>query len=234
MDVNSVIELSRDITHTDDIQITDTKALRYLNIVYHTIANRIIEDINEDYFWDVFTTDTILNQNEYTFNEATATTNWMNKIQRVEVKWKSTDEFSTLIEADTLASYKTSEWRINNKLSTDEWFFDIKDWSIFIYPAPTEAVEAWMRVQSTITLQDLVLWGAESTIFPRNSDLRGYHQILSVWMKQYIYSQQGLTNEKNDSINEFNQKLTQMISNIKDRYNNPVEAILPNAINLKT
>jgi hypothetical protein len=52
-------------------------------------------------------------------------------------------------------------------------------------------------------------------------------------MKQYIYSQQGLTNDKNDSINEYNQKKEEMLDTIRDRFFNPVITQLPNAYNLK-
>jgi len=52
-------------------------------------------------------------------------------------------------------------------------------------------------------------------------------------MKQYIYSQQGLTSDKNDSINEYKAALDDMLETVKDRFFNPVVAVLPNSINLK-
>jgi len=64
----------------------------------------------------------------------------MKKIQRIQIKWVATDDFQSLIPSDTLASYPTSTDRINTNFSTSEGFFDIKDGSYFIYPAPAEAV----------------------------------------------------------------------------------------------
>ena len=52
-------------------------------------------------------------------------------------------------------------------------------------------------------------------------------------MKQFIFSQQGLTNEKNDAINEYNNGLNDLLDTLKDRYFNPVVTQLPNAYNLK-
>lgn len=230
--VDDVITLARTLTHTDSEQVTDSDALLYANIVYHNIANAVIE-IDEDYFWDIFTTSPVVDQNEYTFAVATSTSPWMKKIQRVQIKWASTDSYTNLVSSDTLANYPTSTGRLNTNLSTNEGFFDIKDGSYFIYPAPTEAINNWLEIQATSTLIDLVAWGAENTIFPRNSELRDYHQLISIGMKQYIYSQQGLTNDKNDSINEFNIKLEKMLDTVKDRFFNPVITQLPNAINLK-
>ncbi len=232
MDVNSIIGLARTLTHTDEEQITDANALLYANIVYHDLANAIME-IDEDFFWDIFITTPIVWQNEYTFAKWSSTTRWMKKIQRIQIKWADTDSFQTLMNSDTLANYPTTTDRLNTQISTDNGFFDIKDGSYFIYPAPTEAVTSGLEVQATTTLIDLLLTDTEEDIFPRNSDLRDYHQIISIGMKQYIYSQQGLTNDKNDSINEYNQKKEEMLDTIKDRFFNPVITQLPNAYNLK-
>ena len=232
--VDDIITLSRTLTHTDSDQVTDANALIYLNIVYHNIANAVME-IDEDYFWDIFSVDpwTVADQNEYTFAVATSTTPWMKKIQRIQIKWTSTDDFQSLISSDTLANYPTTTDRLNTNLSTDEGFYDIKDGSYFIYPAPAESVTWGLEIQATSTLIDLVAWGAESLVYPRNSELRDYHHVLAIGMKQYIYSQQGLTNDKNDSINEYKQALEEMLETVKDRFFNPVITQLPNAINLK-
>jgi len=70
--VDDVITLARTLTHTDSEQVTDSDALLYANIVYHNIANAVME-IDEDYFWDIFTTSPVIGQNEYTFAVATST-----------------------------------------------------------------------------------------------------------------------------------------------------------------
>jgi len=64
----------------------------------------------------------------------------MKKIQRVQIKWAATDSYTSLVSSDTLANYPTSTGRLNTNLSTNEGFFDIKDGSYFIYPAPTVAI----------------------------------------------------------------------------------------------
>lgn len=231
--VDNIIALARLQTHTDSNQISDANALIYLNIVYQDFASRIIREVDEDYFWDIFTTSSVLDQNEYTFATATATAAGMKKIQRIQIKWAATDDFTSLIDSDTLANYPTTTDRLDSQLSKDKGFYDIKDGSYFIYPAPGEAVTNGIEVQATSTLIDLIAWGSENTVYPRNSELRDYHHILATGMKQYIYWEQGLTNDKNDSINEYIQKVDEIVNQIKDRHYNPVETQLPNAINLK-
>lgn len=65
MDVSSIVSLARTLTHTDSNQITDADAMTYLNLAYKRIANVITSEIDEDYFWDIFDTDTFANQSEY-------------------------------------------------------------------------------------------------------------------------------------------------------------------------
>jgi len=228
MTVDNILDLARTITHTNDVQVKPTQALQYANIIYQKVANRIISDIDEDFFWDSFLADTAIDRNEYKLQAASATTAWMKKVQRVEVKWASTDTYSSLVNSDTLSNYPTSIGDLNTNLSTEQAFYDIKDGSVFIYPQTTAVIAEWLKIQATVTLIDLVWGWAETTIFPTNQELREYHSIISVGMKQFIYAQQWLVNEKNDAINEFENDLTRMINTIKDRVQTPVVAELPN------
>jgi len=229
MDVSNIIALARTLTHTNDQQVGDTQALEYLNIIYNKIANRIITQIDEDYFWDEFLTTPVIDQNEYTFQWASATTSGMKKITRVEMKWSDWDSYSKLVSADTLSSYSRTTDYLTENISTDEWFFDVKDWSLFIYPAPTEAVSNWLKVQAVITLPDLLTTDVEAAIFPRSSELREYHYALAIWMKQFIYANLWRINEKNDAITEFENELQRIINTVKDRTFAPVVTELPPA-----
>ena len=233
MQVDNIITLSRTLTHTDSDQISDSQALDYLNIVYKKIASEIVMKIDEDYFWDIFETDTVANQNEYVLPLANNLTAWFKKITRVELKYSATDSARTLVSSDTIANYKDTVDRLDNDISTANAFYDIKDGSIFIYPAPKQAVTDWLVINAITTLVDLVSWGSESSIYPNNSELREYHDVLAVWMKQYIFSQQWLINEKNDAINEYRLVLDQLLDTLKDRYFNAVETELPSSYFLR-
>jgi len=228
MEVNAILNLSRLQTHTNDTQMPNATLIDYLNIIYWKVANRIITSIDEDFFWDEFLTDSVVWQNEYVMEIADSTTPWMKKIQRVEMKWASTDTYNTLVWVDTLSNYPTSVGDLNTNLSTEQAFYDIKDGSLFIYPSPSEVVANWIKVQAVITLVDLAVDWLENTIFPTNQELREYHYLLATWIKQYIYSSQWLINEKNDAINEFETELNRVIETIKDRTFAPVVAELPN------
>lgn len=229
MDVNSIITLSRTLTHTDINQISDTQALEYLNIIYKKMSSAIIMKIDEDYFWDEFITSTVANQSEYVLPIASSTTPWFKKILRVELKYRATDSVRKLVSSDTIANYSQTVDQLVSSANQNNAFYDLKDGSIFVYPEPTETVASGLVIGVVTTLADLVSGWSETTIFPDNSELRDYHDILAIWMKQFIFSQQGLTNEKNDAINEFNNGLNELLDTLKDRYFNPVVTQLPNS-----
>lgn len=233
MTVDKLISLARTLTHTNSSQVTGIQALEFINIIYHKVAWAIISRVDEDFFWDTFTADTVANQNEYVMPLASATVAWMDKINRVEVKWASTDTYTTIVWADTLDSYKQrSDAKLQTDISTQDAWFDLRDGSLFLYPKPTNSITGGIKINWIVTLIDLLTGWAENTIFPNNSDLRDYHDVLAIWMKQYIFSLQGLSSEKNDSIQEFQLKLDELISHLKNRSLSSVERPLPNATSL--
>jgi len=73
MTVAELITLIRDQTKTSSTNLSDAKIISYMNIAYHDLENAIVDRVGEDYFWDIFTTDTVVDQNEYTHPVNSAT-----------------------------------------------------------------------------------------------------------------------------------------------------------------
>ena len=227
MQVNDIIALARTLTQTTTTQVGATQWLQFLNIVYRGLANRIVAEVDEGFFWDTFTTDTVVDQNEYPLPIPTSTATWIKKVTRVEVKYLSADSYKTLINADTIQNYDKSDVYTQENQSTQTPFFDLRDGSIFIYPKPTEAITGGLKVSGITTVIDLLAWWAETSVFPRNQDLRDFHHILAIWMKQYIYAFKWKENAKNDAINEFELEANKMIAYLQNRINPAIVAELP-------
>lgn len=68
-----IITMARNLTKAHSTNIDDTTMYQYLNIAYHRMENLIVDKVDEDYFWDIFTASTVADQNEYTLQAATAT-----------------------------------------------------------------------------------------------------------------------------------------------------------------
>lgn len=227
MDVNSIISLARTLTWTNSNQVDDSTAQKFLNLVYHDIEASIESNVNQDYFWDIWTADVNKWQNEYVLESSGSSKEWMNKILRVEVKFKNNDTYRTLVQASTLSNYDRSTDYLEANLHSNEWFFDIKENSIFIYPIPDEDVNAGLKIHATITLPDLQTWDWEDKVFPWNTELRRYHEILAIWMKQYIFALKWQTDLQNNAIQEYRNRKQEILTYLSPRYASPIEADLP-------
>ena len=59
MDIAELIGLTRTLSNVNAEQIDDTTLLQFLNIAYHRMENAIVDRVDEDYFRDIFTADTV-------------------------------------------------------------------------------------------------------------------------------------------------------------------------------
>lgn len=203
-------------SYSEKSDISDSTLTMYLNIEYHKFAKLIKEKVRWDYFYDIFTTDIIENQNEYSFEPSATDNVGIENILSVDVKrW------------DTWYNLKYRDNANNNISLTDKEqyggnMFDIKDSSLFIYPTPTENVVRWLIVQALTGLKDLTLTDTESLIYPWHTELRPYHFILWIGMRQHIFQMQWMYNEKIDAINEYEREVQKALNALKGRYKSSI------------
>lgn len=95
----------RNQTGVSSTNIADSVVIDYLNIAYHKIENEIVDKVDEDYFWDIFTTDTVLSQNEYPLQTSDATTQGVKRIVNVEVKRDDADTYHTLLKPRDISQF---------------------------------------------------------------------------------------------------------------------------------
>ena len=200
--------------------------LKYANVVYKEMQNALIRKVNENYFYDIFTTDTVAGQNEYTLRTADNNDIGMKKIISANIKRKDTDTYYSKLDhsSTALSSQAIDEQKAN---PDQQPFIQIKDGSVFIFPAPTESIVGWLMVEGIVSLIDLVVAGAENTIFPYNSELRDYHKVLAYGIVPYIYGKLKQTNEKVSAKNEYLSELNTMVDELSDRFNNDLQWTLP-------
>lgn len=226
MTVDNLITLLRDQSQTTTSNVDATTILRYVNIAYHTVENEICEKVNEDYFWDIFTTSTVADQNEYVLQANSSTVVGVKKVNRVEVKRKTADEYMEVLRADAIQNYKTSDARLQANASNP--FYEFREGSIFLYPTPTESVTNWLKIYWVKSLIDLVAWSAETTIFPNHSELRQFHQIVALGAIPYVLRHRNVdTSLVNNAQIQYENELYKMITVLNSKYNDPQEILLP-------
>lgn len=180
MTVDNIITLIRNQTGCSSDNIADAVMITYVNIAYHDLENAICDKIDEDYFWDIFETDTVQGQNEYVLQATNSSTQGIKKINRVEVKRDTDDDYHTLTAPDSLSNIKYVDSYAQANQPTSNGKREYRDGSIFLYPAPTESVTDGLRIHAVKALIDLATGGAETTVFPNHSALRQYHQVIAL------------------------------------------------------
>ena len=223
MNASSCITQFRTDTSVDIIQVPDATAVIWMNRVYRDLINIIRQKINEDYFYNEWTTDTVANQREYLMKPRSVSEDWMVKIKWISLKYKSTDDYKKC-RAETLSNLdRDLQWYELNQPQSDPIYI-ISDKSIFIYPQPTEVITNWIIFYWIWDPIDLTSTTAESDIkIPLE-----FHDLLPLWMKQYYYGSSRMINEKNDAKNDYLVARQEMLSNLTDRIVVPVESTMPN------
>lgn len=223
MIVNDILQTWLDLTNTTVDDVTVVQQLRYANLTYHDLENSIINDVREDYFWDIITENTEVNKSEYTLPDLDTSNTWVNRIQRVELKYKSTDTYHTKLRPWTIRNYlNNSTEYVESEISSLDWQYEVKEWSLLVYPAPSEAITWGLKVHVIKTLIDLVSWWAETTVFPNQSKLKHYHILIAIGMKKYIYRQLQKFNEADNAEAEYEREKKKMIDYLNGRITEPL------------
>ena len=230
MTITDLLSLVRYQTYVTSWQMDDDELMIYLNMAYHDLENTIVTDVDENFFYQKWKTNLIDWQNEYTFQESSATSEWFKKILQIEVRRDEDQDDYVVLPHKNIQLFNSAR-DVLESITPESWgFYDIKDSSIFIYPTPTEDVANGLILSGTVNLIDLTTTNdAEIYIFPDHTDLRQFIPLIALWAKQYVYQARGMLNEKNDAKNEFEIEKRKMVKFLSNRDNDAMEVELPNS-----
>lgn len=201
------------IAHTG-INISYDDALQYVQKRRDYIVDTIKEKIHEKYFWDIFTNDTIAWQNEYTLPLADATANGVSNIERVEIKWLSWDRYR-VIQKPTVKPNKSVDELAD--ISREQWFYELNDSSIFIYPTPTESVTGWLYMEATTTLPDITTASISSDFFGDHTELRNYVPLIIDWLCVDLFARARQYDDKAQAQAELDRNIQKMVKTMSNR-----------------
>ena len=150
MDVSTIIAKSRIQTGTSVGQKSDVLMLQDLNIVYKDIFSRLSAK-SKKYTWQRYTTDSVVGQNEYLIPKPVLSETGIKRVLNISIKYSSSSEY---IPCKVYDSSIPLDSAYNN---TEAPYFINRDDSIFVYPAPTQAVENGVMVEWQYLPLDLAL-----------------------------------------------------------------------------
>ena len=214
MTVQEIINRARRLYYTNSVQYTDAQAIEDFNIIYKDLCNSITQEVNEDFFWDIFKTDTAASQSEYTLDTT------VNKVENLSIIYEDWWDYVTVTQRELSSLPFDAEYYQENQNKSNP-FYEIKDESIFIYPYPDDIISNWLKMRAIITPSSLTI--SDTTLLLPDR----YHYIITEWLSQFIYQSRWKISEKNDSINNYNNKKEEMLFQLTDRNNQPTDNILP-------
>ena len=219
MNAQQIIDRALRLTHTNVNDYNPTQSIEDLNLVYQDMVDEIVVVTKGDYFWDTGITDTVVFQNEYVAEKLWISPDDLDikKINKVFVKYKDTDQYKTqLTYQNPWVLDKHPDWyKVNQPVN--EAFFYIQDESVFIFPAPEEAI----------------VWGLELFVIHKPADLTTssteddieiptqFHKVIADGLKTAIYQSQGKLNEAQVAEQDYQRGIQNMVSFMKQRYNQP-------------
>lgn len=217
MNAQQIINRWLRISHTNAVDYPDV--VEELNLTYQDLVDRITQVTKWDYFWDIGKTATVVNQSEYVVEKLGITPDDLDikKINKVFVRYNQTDQYPTLLKYQ-------NPWALDKhpdyyKAEATNPFFYIQDTSIFIYPAPQEAIADAIEIYVIHKPADLTENTTEANIeIPAQ-----YHDIIAYGLAKAILETQGKWNEASVVENEYEKRIREMVAFMKQRYNQPIE-----------
>ena len=226
MNTRQIVDRALRLTHTNTLDYNDVQAMEDVNFAYQELVDDIENGVDEYFFWDLWLTDTVVDQSEYVVEKLWIAPDDLDirKINKFLIKYSTNDTFYTLARFLNPSSLtRDTEWYKVNQPSSDPFWY-IQDNSIFIYPAPTTVVTEGIKLECIHAPADLTISSTSDDIeIPTQ-----FHKVISTGLKQYIYQSQGKLNEQQLAIQDFEREKAKMVSFLKERYDEPVVSVMPN------
>ncbi len=210
MDYEDIVDYA--VEHTG-ININYAKALKYVKKRRNFIVDYIRNKINSRYFYKTSYTNLVSWQQSYDIPQSD-NLGWLLNIKRVEIKYKSTDTYRTLIEWDYRENISDDDLQNNSKS-----MYELRWWKIFIYPTPTESVIEWLFIEWEENLADITVASTEWQIFGGRTELRAFNQVVADGIISDFYASNRQYDDVNYAENEFQKNLSTMIRTISNRWN---------------
>lgn len=238
MNVEEVIQLALDNTHTTSEQVRADLLLRNFNISRKDVGNTIIKDVSENFFQDFWIRDAIADQNngEYPYPEADVDSKGMLKCQALYVKYKYTDQNYIKAEEVNIADLPYDwDWYLVNQPKNQPIYF-IGDNSFFLAPLhsaedlcdinsenPDPSGNSMIKAVGLVKFVDLLITDEEDKmLIPED-----FHDLIALGMEKGIYKSRGNRDEALLSSREYTIEKENMVDTLTNRDESKMIAKVP-------
>lgn len=230
MDFNAIIALALADSHTKAGQVSSTNLASYFNICRNELGNLIIKDVDEDFFFQIWKRDAVVNQEngEYPYPEADSDSAGMLKCNNVYVERKSTGPYHLPAREVKLSQLNHDwSWYLDNQPKSDPIYF-IADESIFIAPQFTAddlpaspSGNAQIKLTGIAKLTNLAAGATEAAVLIPTPER------IAIGMKYWILKSRNLNAAAAAAKQEFDTAKLTMVSELTNRDNSEMCARTP-------
>lgn len=133
--------IARSITNTNSTSYSDADLDVAINTYYDLFATEILASMDEwDFQGEIATTDLVANQQEYVFPSDIL------KIKRIEITYDGTNWYTASPMDINERGYPTDTTTLSGDFTASDPFYDLMDNSIMLYPIPTTAITAGLKI----------------------------------------------------------------------------------------
>lgn len=215
-------------THTNTADYLTTIADIDLDLRYQELVDEIVSVTKWDYFWDKWVTDTVIWQSEYVAEKLGIAPDDLDikKINKVFIKYTSTQtEFTRVVYQNPWVLSEHPDYYATQQANSIPFFY-IQDNSIFIFPAPTEAVTWGLELFVIHKPKEITTSSTEDDIeIPTQ-----FHKLISDGLRIDIFLGQGKEIDAQNAQVRYNNGIKDMVAVMKQRYNQPIikKNVIPN------
>lgn len=224
MNVDEILTQARFSTHLTATQMPVLDGMRVMNIVYQDLVGRIIAEVGEDFFFDIYSTNAVAGaeNGEYALPET------LSKIRNLSIKPNTNPDEKHLIATQVGVEQLERDWNyfLENQPQKEPIYY-IADNSIFIAPQfAAKDVESGLnqiKVYGVKNPVPLVSGGGASTIIIPDR----FHPTIAIGMKSHFYESKGKITEAGASEGEYERAINTMITVLSGRVDAPFIAERP-------
>lgn len=229
MTAAELYSLTRKLTGTDATTLPDADLQDYMRISYRRLVGKVRSSVDENFFYDEWTTDVIAGQREYKLAKRDSNVSGCNKVISVTAKLSVSDTEFKKVSPTGISMSDMPVQRLSSEQPKSDPTYYVSDESIFLSPTPDENVPSGLVIYGISDPIDPSTGSAESVF---KIPLEHHHAIAyGMVVMHYIAKKQADREAEakvryDESVNEM---IMMLLGRVKDRF----ESVMPSIKNLE-
>lgn len=196
--------------HATSSNYPDIVGIDHYNFAYQDITGDM-QLLEEEYFYTYWLTGTIVNQEEYEIKLLWTVD--INQLKRVFIKYSTTDTDFIPVRRENQNNLTYDKEYYKKNQDKNDPFYYIQDRSIWIFPAPTEAIANWLKVEVITQPPELLTTDTVDKVLIPNRIQRVIEDGMMPYAYEYVWKDEKVPN----AIQLFDKRKKEALQQVKKR-----------------